>query len=288
MVERDISNNQIALATSLSNPTISNIKNNEFHNISVNVLTKFLEYFDISFTEFGTVYSKEEFLKESLSKMSFNESNLQQLESLILENIEMRCYYNPYSSNETINIHSKRDIKKYSFSGNIRLNIKSSEFTFEVIDFDFYRLNKNYSFDKFYALYKEFIIQLEEYATKLGFNQIIMNSHFYIDPRLNMFTEPRFVNQKDLQFLVDNSKFSSRENELMKFSILQQHGYTEQIVPEEGIKMKIEKDKINRYIDRLQDKDFFEKENIRHELLTKEKLSVNIYTKPYVKILNEY
>lgn len=99
MIKRNVSNNQLASETSISHPTISNIKNNEFHNISVNVLTELLTYFDISFSEFGSVYSVNEFYRESLSNISFNDQNVKRLNSRIVKNVGIRCYYEPYFSN---------------------------------------------------------------------------------------------------------------------------------------------------------------------------------------------
>lgn len=75
---------------------------------------------------------------------------------------------------------------------------------------------------------------------------IIMSVQSYTDKQLNQFAEPRYVNKKDLQFLVDNSVYSVRENELIKLSILEQFGYTEYDVLEGKIKSKIEKNKVNK------------------------------------------
>lgn len=151
MIKRNVSNNQLASETSISHPTISNIKNNEFHNISVNVLTELLTYFDISFSEFGSVYSVNEFYRESLSNISFNDQNVKRLDSRIVKNVGIRCYYEPYFSNRNLNFYSKRYSKNYAFSGNIRINLRSTKLTFEIVDFYFYKTNPHFDFDTFYA-----------------------------------------------------------------------------------------------------------------------------------------
>ena len=46
MLERNISNHKLGRETTISRQAISKIKNNEFHDISVNVLTELLEYFN--------------------------------------------------------------------------------------------------------------------------------------------------------------------------------------------------------------------------------------------------
>ena len=46
MLERNISNHKLGRETTISRQAISKIKNHEFHDISVNVLTEMLEYFN--------------------------------------------------------------------------------------------------------------------------------------------------------------------------------------------------------------------------------------------------
>ena len=180
MLERGVSNHKLAKETLISRQAISKIKNNEFHDISVNVLTELLAYFNVSFNEFGTIYTREEYLEFMLINKSFNNQNLALLESLLSKNLDISCKYHPYSSKQCLNIYSKAYFKKFSFSGNIRVNTSLYGLTFEIIDFDLYRISKNFEFNDFYYFYKKFIIQLEKYALTLGFTQIIIYISAYI------------------------------------------------------------------------------------------------------------
>lgn len=251
MSEKNISKHKLAKETSLSRQTISKIKNNEFHDISVNVLTELLEYFDVSFDEFGTIYSREECLQALIPDRGFTSGNLDLLESLLSKNLHISCKYHPYSSKQCLNIYSKGYFKKFSFSGNMRINTTLYGLTFEITDFDLYRLSNNFVFNDFYELYKKFIIQLEHYALTLGFTQIVINVSSYTDNDLEIHIEPRTVNSKDLEFLVNSYRYSTRENELIKTSVIKQLGYIEHSYTESHRKRKYEIEKIDNYVDRL-------------------------------------
>ena len=262
MLERNISNHKLAKETAISRQAISKIKNNEFHDISVNVLTELLEYFDVSFDEFGTIYTREECLQAFLPNKGFNHENLDLLESLLSKNLHISCKYHPYSSKQCLNIYSKGYFKKFSFSGNMRINTT------------------------FYNLYKKFIIQLENYALILGFTQIVININSYTDKDLQTYLEPRAVNLKDLQFLVNNYKYSNRENELIKTSIIKNRGYIEHSSNNSYQKIKAEKERINNYVDCLNQLTFFEKEQKRISMFSEGNIYSNHDTKKFIKQLN--
>lgn len=286
MSEKNISNHKLAKETSLSRQTISKIKNNEFHDISVNVLTELLEYFDMSFNEFGTIYSREECLQELILDKGFTSGNLDLLESLLSKNLHISCKYHPYSSKQCLNIYSKGYFKKFSFSGNMRINTTLYGLTFEITDFDLYRLSNNFVFNDFYELYKKFIIQLEHYALTLGFTQIVINVSSYTDKDLETQIEPRTVNSKDLEFLVNSYRYSSRENELIKTSVIKQLGYIEHSCTESHRKRKYEIEKIDNYVDRLNHLTFFEKELKRISIFSEKNISFNHGSKKFIKPLN--
>lgn len=286
MSEKNISNHKLAKETAISRQTISKIKNNEFHDISVNVLTELLEYFDVSFDEFGTIYSREECLQALIPDRGFTSGNLDLLESLLSKNLHISCKYHPYSSKQCINIYSKGYFKKFSFSGNMRINTTLYGLTFEITDFDLYRLSNNFVFNDFYELYKKFIIQLEHYALTLGFTQIVINVSSYTDNDLEIHIEPRTVNSKDLEFLVNSYRYSSRENELIKTSVIKQLGYIEHSCTESHRKRKYEIEKIDNYVDRLNHLTFFEKELKRISIFSEKNISFNHGSKKFIKPLN--
>ncbi|MGN3394171.1 helix-turn-helix domain-containing protein [Enterococcus gallinarum] len=286
MSEKNISNHKLAKETSLSRQTISKIKNNEFHDISVNVLTELLEYFDVSFDEFGTIYSREECLQALIPDRGFTSGNLDLLESLLSKNLHISCKYHPYSSKQCLNIYSKGYFKKFSFSGNMRINTTLYGLTFEITDFDLYRLSNNFVFNDFYELYKKFIIQLEHYALTLGFTQIVINVSSYTDNDLEIHIEPRTVNSKDLEFLVNSYRYSTRENELIKTSVIKQLGYIEHSYTESHRKRKYEIEKIDNYVDRLTHLTFFEKELKRISIFSEKNISFNHGSKKFIKPLN--
>lgn len=286
MSEKNISNHKLAKETAISRQTISKIKNNEFHDISVNVLTELLEYFDMSFNEFGTIYSREECLQELILDKGFTSGNLDLLESLLSKNLHISCKYHPYSSKQCLNIYSKGYFKKFSFSGNMRINTTLYGLTFEITDFDLYRLSNNFVFNDFYELYKKFIIQLEHYALTLGFTQIVINVSSYTDKDLETQIEPRTVNSKDLEFLVNSYRYSSRENELIKTSVIKQLGYIEHSCTESHRKRKYEIEKIDNYVDRLNHLTFFEKELKRISIFSEKNISFNHGSKKFIKPLN--
>lgn len=286
MLERNISNHKIAKETAISRQAISKIKNNEFHDISVNVLTELLEYFDVSFDEFGTIYTREECLQAFLPNKGFNHENLDLLESLLSKNLHISCKYHPYSSKQCLNIYSKGYFKKFSFSGNMRINTTLYGLTFEITDFDLYKKSENFHFDDFYNFYKKFIIQLENYALILGFTQIVININSYTDKDLQTYLEPRAVNLKDLQFLVNNYKYSNRENELIKTSIIKNRGYIEHSSNNSYQKIKSEKERINNYVDCLNQLTFFEKEQKRISMFSEGNIYSNHDTKKFIKQLN--
>ncbi|GGC97641.1 helix-turn-helix domain-containing protein [Enterococcus wangshanyuanii] len=286
MLERNISNHKLAKETTISRQAISKIKNNEFHDISVNVLTELLEYFDLSFDEFGTIYTREECLRTLLPDKGFNHKNLDLLESLLSENLRISCKYNPYSSEQCLNIWSKGYFKKFSFSGNMRINTSLYGLTFEITDFDLYKKSENFHFDDFYNFYKKFIIQLEHYALTLGFTQIVINVNSYTDKDLDTRLEPRKVNSKDLNFLTSNYKYSNRENELIKTSIIKKRGYIEHSDNDSYQKIKSEKERINNYVDCLNHLTFFEKEQKRISMFSEGNIYSDHYTKKFIKPLN--
>lgn len=286
MLEKNISNQMLARETTISRQAITKIKHNAFHDISVNVLTELLEYFDVSFDDFGTIYTRQQCLQALLSNKGFNHKNLDLLESLFFENLRLSCNYLPYSSEHCLNIWSKGYFKKISFSGNMRINTSLYGLTFEITDFDLYRISNNFTFNAFYEFYKKFIIQLENYASNLGFTQIVININSYTDKDLDTRLEPRIVNTKDLKFLVNNYKYSSRENELIKMSIIKQFGYTEYCYNDAHQKIKFEKDRINTYVDSLTHLPFFGKEKTRISILSEKKLHSNHNTKKFVKQLH--
>lgn len=286
MLERNISNHRLAKETSISRQAISKIKNNEFHDISVNVLTELLEYFDMPFNEFGTIYTRKECLQALLPNRGFNQKNLNLLESLFSKNLHISCKYHPYSSKQCLNIYSKNYFKKFSFSGNMRINTSLYGLTFEITDFDLYRKSENFHFDDFYDFYKDFIIQLEHYALTLGFTQIVININSYFDKNLKMQLEPRKVNLKDLNLLINKYKYSNRENELIKTSIIKQLGYIEHSYNDSQQKRKYEKEKINNYVDCLNHLTFFEKEQKRISIFSEKNIYFNHDTKKFIKPLN--
>ena len=286
MIERNISNNKLAKETSISRQAISKIKNNEFHDISINVLTELLEYFDVTFDEFGTIYTRNECLQSLLPDKGFTNKNLQLLESLISKNLQISCTYYPYSNNQSLNIYSKKYFKKFDFSGNFRVNTSLNGLTFEVIDFDLYLRNKKMNFDDFYRFYQNFISQLECYATYLGFTQIAINISSYMDDNLSEIVNPRDVNLSDLKFLVTNSNYSDRENELIKMSIIKNRNYREFSYNHAFQTGNKEIDKINRSIDSLTGLNFFEKEKRRLSMLAEKNIHSNHYTKIFFKQLN--
>ncbi|MBM7689149.1 transcriptional regulator [Enterococcus ureilyticus] len=286
MLERNISNHKLAKETTISRQAISKIKNNEFHDISVNVLTELLEYFDVSFNEFGTIYTREECLRALLPDKGFNHKNLDLLESLFSENLRISCKYHPYSSEQCLNIWSKGYFKKFSFSGNMRINTSLYGLTFEITDFDLYKKSENFHFDDFYNFYKKFIIQLEHYALTLGFTQIVINVNSYTDKDLDTRLEPRKVNSKDLNFLTNNYKYSNRENELIKTSIIKKRGYIEHSDNDSYQKIKSEKERINNYVDCLNHLTFFEKEQKRISMFSEGNIYSDHDTKKFIKPLN--
>ncbi|CBH26828.1 helix-turn-helix domain-containing protein [Listeria seeligeri] len=286
MLERNISNHMLARETTISRQAITKIKNNPFHDISINVLTELLEYFDISFDDFGTIYTREQCLQTLLPDKGFNHKNLDLLESLFSENLCISCKYQPYSSEQCLNIWSKGYYKKFSFSGNMRINTSLYGLTFEITDFDLYRISKNFTFDTFYEFYENFIIQLENYALNLGFTQIVININSYTDKDLDTRLEPRIVNSKDLKFLVSNYKYSNRENELIKMAIIKHLGYIEYCYNDVLQKRKFEKERINTYLDSLRHLTFFEKEKKRISMFSEKNLHSNHNTKKFIKQIN--
>lgn len=286
MLERNISNHKLGRETTISRQAISKIKNNEFHDISVNVLTELLEYFNVSFEEFGTIYSREECLQALLPNKGFNSSNLDYIESLLSKNLHISCKYQSYSSEQCLNINSKGYFKRFSFSGNMRINTSLQGLTFEITDFDLYKKSKNFHFDEFYKFYKEFIVQLEYYALNLGFTQIVVNINSYLDKNLNMLLEPRKVNVKDLNLLITNHEYSDRENELIKISIIKQLGYAEYNYSQSKKDRQSEIEKINDYVDSLQKLTFFEKEKKRVSIFLEKSIHSNNYTRKFIKQLN--
>lgn len=286
MIERNISNNKLAKETSISRQAISKIKNNEFHDISVNVLTELLEYFDVTFDEFGTIYTRNECLQALLPDKGFTNKNLQLLKSLISKNLNISCTYHPYSNNQSLNIYSKKHDKKFDFSGNFRVNTTLHGLTFEIIDFDLYIRNKKINFDDFYRFYQNFINQLECYASHLGFTQIAININPYIDDNLSELVDPRDVNIPDLKFLIAHSNYSDRENELIKMSIIKNRNYIEYLHNPKTQNKKQDTDEINHFIDSLPRLDFFEKEKRRLSMLSKKGIHSNHYTKIFFKQLN--
>ena len=286
MLKRSISNNKLGRETTISRQAISKIKNNEFHDISVNVLTELLDYFDVSFDEFGTIYTREECLQASLPNKVFNHKNLDLLESLLSENLHISCKYHSYSSKQCLNIWSKGYFKKFSFSGNMRINTSFHGVTFEITDFDLYKKKRSFHFEEFYNFYKNFIIQLEHYALTLGFTQIVVNINSYFDKNLKMQLDPRKVNSKDLNFLTNNYKYSNRENELIKTSIITNLGYVEHSDSDSYHKIKSEKERINNYVDCLTHLTFFEKEQKRVSMFSEKKIYSNHDTKKFIKPLS--
>lgn len=286
MIERNISNNKLAKETSISQQAISKIKNNEFHDISINVLTELLEYLDVTFDEFGTIYTRNECLQALLPDKGFTNKNLQLLESLISKNLQISCTYYPYSNNQSLNIYSKKLFKKFDFSGNFRVNTSLNGLTFEVIDFDLYLRNKKMNFDDFYRFCQNFFNQLECYASHLGFTQIAININPYIDDNLSELVDPRDVNIPDLKFLIAHSNYSDRENELIKMSIIKNRHYREfsHDYAFQTANKKI--NTINHYIDSLPRLNFFEKEKRRLSMLSEKNIHSNHYTKIFFKQLN--
>ncbi|HDT8193259.1 TPA: XRE family transcriptional regulator, partial [Enterococcus faecalis] len=138
----------------------------------------------------------------------------------------------------------------------------------------------------FYNFYKKFIIQLENYALILGFTQIVININSYTDKDLQTYLEPRAVNLKDLQFLVNNYKYSNRENELIKTSIIKNQGYIEHSSNNSYQKIKAEKERINNYVDCLNQLNFFEKEQKRISMFSEGNIYSNHDTKKFIKQLN--
>lgn len=289
MSERNISSHKLASETSISRQTISKIKNNGFHNISINVLTELLVYFNLSFNDFGTIYTREEYLQMLLFQKSFNYENLSFLEFLLSKNLNVSFNYQPYSSKQCLNLYSKGYFKKFSFSGNIRINTSLHGLTFEIIDFDLYRINKNFCFNDFYIFYKKFIIQLENYALALGFTQIVININSYFDKNLKITSTPRKVNLRDLELLVNNYNFSNRENELIKTSIIKELGYIDYTY-KSNHKKKLyniyEVEKINNYVDSLNHLSFFQKEQKRISIFSKKHIYFNHNTQKFIKLLN--
>ncbi|NSR18672.1 XRE family transcriptional regulator, partial [Enterococcus faecalis] len=143
-----------------------------------------------------------------------------------------------------------------------------------------------FHFDDFYNFYKKFIIQLENYALILGFTQIVININSYTDKDLQTYLEPRAVNLKDLQFLVNNYKYSNRENELIKTSIIKNRGYIEHSSNNFYQKIKSEKERINNYVDCLNQLTFFEKEQKRISMFSEGNIYSNHDTKKFIKQLN--
>lgn len=285
MSERDISNHRLCKETMISRQTISKIKNNEFHDISVNVLTDLLSYFNLSFEEFGTMYSRSKGLQILLKKKVFDEKHLSFLESLIIDSVNVSCYFEPYASNTCLNFRSKGFYKKFEFSGNLRINTRLHGLTLEVIDFNLYKKNKNFTFEEFHTLYNQMFLQLEKYATILGFTQIVINIDSYLDDSYNSIVEPRYVNKYDLEYLINKSNTSSysrRESELMKVYIVKNLGYSE--ILESDIQEK--KNSIDEYVDSLSKIDFFDKEKKRFYILEKEGIEPSYYTRIFLKVIN--
>lgn len=275
MEERKISNHKLAKETSLSRQSISKIKNNKFHDISVNVLTELLEYFDVSFEQFGTTYSRDQYMQWLISKKCFSKKNIKLLETLLSKNLNLSCKYQPYSSKEKLNIYSKKYFKKFSFTGNIRVNTTLYGLTFEIIDFDLNRTSNNFQFDDFYSFYGKLLVQLEKYAQNLGFTQIIIN----INPQ----AEPRNVNNYDLEFLMQHS---NQENEFLKITIIKELGYTEYFYNTSQQAIQLEKDIINNSVDSMKNLTFFEKEKKRLDIFSNQNLGRINYTRKFIKQIN--
>lgn len=263
MKKRNISTSQLSNETGISRQTITKIKNNPFYNISGQTISELILFFNITFDDFLTPYTKEGYLIELLSSKSFTDNHLKLLNNIINYNLNFSCNFSAYSSHKRcLNFHSKGR-KNLKFSGNIRLSIDSNGLIFNVVDFDLYDMKKSLSFDYLINFYQQFIICLEIYASKIGFTKILININPDFPKRKSIFMKPSNINTTDLKAIFNPLNYTNRENELFKITIIKKLGYLE-LFP------------------------IFNNENDikKEQLLDIYKLSTSNYTKQYVKLIN--
>ena len=225
MKEKNVSIHQLAKETGISRQTISNIKNNPFHNTSGHLLGRLALYFNVNLDEIVTPVSDYVYLEYLLNLKKFSDVNIQYLESLIFEKTNILCQFHVYASEESLNINSKNIYKKFAFSGNFRSEISFNGLTFNIIDFDFHKKDSSYLFKDFFLLYQLLIKEIEHYALNIGFTQIIVN----IEPwHKDLFVEWKSNGNKtfdDLESFITKRDYTNKENSLIKNFIIEKLGY---------------------------------------------------------------
>ncbi|WP_413505866.1 helix-turn-helix domain-containing protein [Brochothrix thermosphacta] len=291
LIDKKTSVKQLSENTGISRQTISNIRDNEFHDISSNVLTILLTYFQINYYEFGEIYTHEEYLQYKLSKVGFNDENLKKLNALFIKhcNLDLRFSFDTYGNDRSLNFNSSRHFRKIACNGNVRINTTLYGLTFDIIDIDCqWRPSDKDEFEYFHNIYMGIIYALEKYAQQLGFTYIVFNVANYLDKVTQLYLHPMQLNKMDLKVFISRESFDIRDNETLKRSIILKRGYIQYISTKSTQEVKNIRDSIiNNYSNCSKRISAFEKENIR--ILNAKKIGFKdeeLYTK-YFKLLNK-
>lgn len=227
LIDKKTSVKQLSENTGISRQTISNIRDNEFHDISSNVLTILLTYFQINYYEFGEIYTHEEYLQYKLSKVGFNDENLKKLNALFIKhcNLDLRFSFDTYGNDRSLNFNSSRHFRKIACNGNVRINTTLYGLTFDIIDIDCqWRPSDKDEFEYFHNIYMGIIYALEKYAQQLGFTYIVFNVANYLDKVTQLYLHPMQLNKMDLKVFISRESFDIRDNETLKRSIILKRG----------------------------------------------------------------
>lgn len=220
-----ISQSWLAEQVGITRQGLRDIMNDPFRNVSINVVTRLMEVLDVSFSELGEVYKFSEYLNEQIIDRCFDEKNLEILSSLVKESTGLRLHFGPYSNNQKLNFHADRRSKK-DFSGNVRINVTLEGLTFEIVDFDFYNLQQSIDINDFLSIFSKLIDAFEVYAQKIGFNLIV----FHVESYFNRIVKTQYpyanLDSSLLRRRLENSKYTSSENELVKLVLLMERGFT--------------------------------------------------------------
>lgn len=228
MTKRKISANKLSKEMNISVQTIKKIQSNSFHNLGGHMLTELLQYLNMDFYDLFEIRTKDEYIQEKLEEKEFNEQNLKILNKALSENTNFHFTLESYF-NKSLNITIKSYSQKIHFSGNIRITSSFQNPTFEIIDFDFYKIQNNLDLHYFLDTYKSFVAALEIYAKELGFTVIAFNIHWYTNKNYQKYQNMKACskNKEELFEMIFSKLIEDKTSyiELFKVAVLQSMFY---------------------------------------------------------------